>query len=70
MKRNKKIGKQMREREIVNCCNKLKKDYMNYFDYVSFFEEEYEIIDNKCRDNLKQISKKLVEVEVYPNDEL
>ena len=43
---------------------------MNYFDYVQFFEEEYEIVDNKCRDNLKQISKKLVEVEVYPNDEL
>ena len=68
MKRNKKLGLKQREAVIMHCQQKLKRDYMNYFDYVSFFEEEYEIINNECRNNLKQISKKLVEVEIAKGD--
>ena len=63
MRYNKKLGVQKREREIVNCCNKLKRDYMNYFDYVSFFEEEYLIQDRENRENLKIISEKLIKID-------
>lgn len=68
MKRNKKRGTQKREREIVNCCNKLKKDYINYYDYADLFYYEYELINNQCKENLKKISRKLVEVEIAKGD--
>lgn len=68
MKYNKKRGTQKREREIVNCCNKLKKDYINYYDYLDFFTEEYKILDKECRKNLEQISKSLVEINIAKGD--
>lgn len=67
-KYNKKRGTQLRESQIMCANNKLKKDYINYYDYADLFYYEYEIINNECRNNLKQISKKLVEVEIAKGD--
>ena len=66
-KYNKKAMKNQREK-YLRSQNKLKKDYMNYFDYLSFFEEEYKILDNECRKNLEQISKSLVEITIAKGD--
>lgn len=65
MKRNKKLGTQKREREIVNCCNKLKRDYdfMNHFQLEEFFTEQYLIQDKENRENLKIISEKLIKID-------
>lgn len=68
MKRNKKLGSKQREAVIVDCQKKLKKDYINYYDYADLFYYEYELINNECRNNLKKISKKLVEVEIAKGD--
>ena len=62
MRYNKKLGSKQREAVIMDCQQKLKRDYMNYFDYVSFFEEEYLIQDRENRENLKIISEKLIKI--------
>ena len=66
MRRNKKAMKNQRECYLRN-QSRMKKE-MNYFDYLSFFEEEYKILDNECRKNLEQISKSLVEITIAKGD--
>lgn len=61
-KYNKKAMKNQRESQIMCANNKLKKDYINYYDYADLFYYEYEIINNECRNNLKQISEKLIKI--------
>lgn len=68
MRRNKKLGTQKREREIVNCCNKLKRDYISPIDLMDFFAEEYKILDKENRKNLEQISKSLCEITIAKGD--
>lgn len=65
-KYNKKATKNQREKYLRN-QSRMKKE-MNYFDYLSFFEEEYKILDNECRKNLEQISKSLVEITIAKGD--
>ena len=68
-KYNKKRGTQKREREVVNCCNKLKRDYISPIDLMDFFAEEYLIQqDKECRKNLEQISKSLCEITIAKGD--
>ena len=66
MKYNKKAVKNQREK-YLRSQSRMKKE-MNYFDYLSFFEEEYKILDNECRKNLKQISKSLCEITIAKGD--
>ena len=65
MQRNKKLGKKMRESQIMCCNNKLKKDYnfMNHFQLEEFFTEQYLVQDEKNRENLKAISQKLLQID-------
>lgn len=65
-KYNKKAMKNQREK-YLRSQSRMKKE-MNYFDYLSFFEEEYKILDNECRKNLEQISKSLVEITIAKGD--
>ena len=66
MKRNKKEMKNQREKYLRNQSHTKKE--MNYFDYLSFFESEYDLINNECRKNLKQISKSLCEITIAKGD--
>ena len=68
MKRNKKLGLKQREAVIMDCQQKLKKDYINYYDYADLFYYEYEIINNECRNNLKKINEKLLNVDFESGD--
>ena len=68
MKYNKKATKKLRESQLMCANNKLKKDYINYYDYADLFYYEYELINNECKENLKKISRKLVEVEIAKGD--
>lgn len=63
MKYNKKRGAQMRESQLMDCQQKLKKDYINYYDYADLFYYEYELINNECKNNLKKISEKLIKID-------
>ena len=65
-KYNKKAVKNQRESQLMNCCNKLKKDYdfMNHFQLEEFFTEQYLVQeDNERRENLKIISEKLIKID-------
>ena len=63
---NKKAVKNQREK-YLRSQSRTKKE-MNYFDYLLFFEEEYSLINNECRKNLKQISKSLCEITIAKGD--
>ena len=69
MRRNKKQGKQMKEK-IMRSEQKLKSDFINFYDYCNFFYDTYTEIesDRQHRNNLKQISKQLTAVEIEEGD--
>lgn len=69
MKRNKKQGCKNREK-IMRSEQKLKSDFINFYDYCNFFYDTYMEIesDRQRRNNLKAISKQLTTVEIESGD--
>ena len=69
MKRNKKAMKNQREK-IMRSEQKLKSDFINFYDYCNFFYDTYMEIesDRQRRGNLKAISKQLTAVEIEEGD--
>lgn len=71
---SRKTNKKMRkENKIMNSAQKLKSDFMTYYDYLDFYSESYSIIDKTCRENLKKWNEKYATMDfdtTYPNDEL
>ena len=66
MKRNKKNQRA----KLMQSELKLRKDFINFYDYCNFFYDTYvEIeLDRQRRENLKQISKRITLVEIESGD--
>lgn len=61
-------NKKMRNNKVMSSNQKLKSDFINYYDYIDLFHTEYLILDKECRKNLEQISKSLVEINIAKGD--
>ena len=66
MKRN----KSNQRAKLMRSEQKLRKDFINFYDYCNFFYDTYVEIesDRQRRENLKQISKQLTAVEIESGD--
>ena len=66
MKRN----KTNQRAKLMQSEQKLKKSFINFYDYCNFFYDTYMEIesDRQRRENLKQISKQLTSVEIEGDD--
>lgn len=62
MRRNKKNQRA----KLMQSEQKLRKDFINFYDYCNFFYDTYVEIesDRQRRENLKQISKQITTVEI------
>ena len=52
--------------KLMQSEQKLRKDFINFYDYCNFFYDTYVEIesDRQRRENLKQISKQITSVEI------
>lgn len=66
MQRNKKNQRA----KLMQSEQKLRKDFINFYDYCNFFYDTYIEIesDRQRRENLKQISKQIASVEIKEGD--
>ena len=66
MQRNKKNQRA----KLMQSEQKLRKDFINFYDYCNFFYDTYVEIesDRQRRENLKQISKQITLVEIAKGD--
>ena len=66
MKRN----KTNQRAKLMQSEQKLRKDFINFYDYCNFFYDTYVEIesDRQRRENLKQISKQITLVEIESGD--
>lgn len=61
-------NKKMRNNKVMSSNQKLKSDFINYYDYIDLFHTEYNLIDKENRKNLEQISKSLCEITIAKGD--
>lgn len=66
-------NKKMKNKKVMSSNQKLKSDFINYYDYMDLFHESYSIIDKECRENLKKWNEVFATMDLnvlYDNDEL
>ena len=56
--------------KLMQSEQKLRKDFINFYDYCNFFYDTYVEIesDRQRRENLRQISKQITSVEIESGD--